>query len=213
MLANRMMMAAAGRVKVLTFEGSDGSDANAASYTFSSKTYGAGTLFVAAHTNITGTISTITVGGQSMTAIKQASGTSSGVASIFAILSPPDGSGGQDIVVTPSASAARCGIAWWTATNMSSITPVDTGSDNGAGANADTLTTIQGGFCLAAGYNNGNAVGCTITGVTEKYDAAAGSTESTKAGGSAATTGANITPSLTWGTEDAASQCMAAATF
>lgn len=147
-------------------------------------------------TAVTG-ITSVTVGGVSA-ALHQKTGFSAAAPSMgmcFAIAAVPTGTTG-DIVVTGTgpANIDYCDVQWWRLTGLLSATPVATGSDTVASANAlaATIATSDGGGIFAATTQVTAARTVTWTNATERDDAAA-SNGGTKSAADAATTGSSPT--------------------
>jgi hypothetical protein len=109
------------------------SAANAASYTFSSVSLGAGTsnrsmLLLAANVGATVAEASLaaTVDGNAATSLVSVTGSGGGGVfrtSLFSIVGADET---VDIVITPSANAVSCGIALWNVYDILSATPVNT---------------------------------------------------------------------------------------
>jgi len=165
----------------LTFLQSTGDSTNNTTYTFSGQNLGTASadrvIIVKVSGSNTGganTVSSVTVGGITATAVKELSFLSSAHYVGLFIASVPTGTTGN-VVVTFGSGFARAGIALWAGTGLSSNTPTATNSASTAdGANPAPSTTVNvsaDGFVIAGSYTNNNgAPTWAWTGVTEKFE-------------------------------------------
>ncbi len=194
MLATRMRMGGPAP-KVLAFETSVGSSANASTYTFTAVDVGPAAAdrrnIIAAHAqNGTAGITNVTVGGDAWTEIQDAFNVSC-VMGLGIVLNPVGTA--EDIVVTFAASHTSASIGVWSSTGLNTDTPVDSGFST-ATAPTDTLTTVAGGFAIGAITNQlGGPV--SWAGVTERYDALVDT--HVQSAGDAVTDGTNLTITAT----------------
>lgn len=158
----------------LTFLQATGDIANASTYTFAAQNLGTASsdryIIVSAAARKAGastTISSITIGGITATIVKQATNfiTNTNVVGLAIALVPAGATG--DIVVTFGGTMVRCAIGVWLATNISSITPVDTDSSTAADPTC-ALNVTTGGFAIGA--SGPLASTSTWTGLTERFD-------------------------------------------
>ena len=182
--------------KILTFQASASDIANLTTYTFSAQAIGAAAadrrviVAVHAHGNTGITISSATIGGVAADISIQNRDASS-VSGILIALVPTGTT--ADVVVTFNAGKARAAIGVWSCTGLTSNTANSTATSL-ADPTTATLTTTNGGFCIAAVTNNDQFSTLTWTNVTERYDAAV-EAAMTASGADADTIGANISPS------------------
>lgn len=146
-------------------------------YTFSSQALGDAAadryvaVAVAARSGPTGTISSVTIGGQSATqAVTVGSSAQTGDIWIAAV---PSGTTG-DVVVTFSTGQARCTIAVYRLTGIGGVTPDDTDTDTVAAGNVmqlDALSVPANGVAIAlVASNTASSISWTWTGLTEDTD-------------------------------------------
>lgn len=191
MLATRMrygILAA----RVLSYLQTTTSTSNASQYTFSG--VGTGTA-VADRRNIVaakaraggGALTSITVGGDSATELLDAVN-GEVVIGLYIILNAVGTS--EDIIVTFSASHTAAAIDTWESTGLPSNTPVDSGTSTAASP-TDTLTTVSGGFVVAAVGNSHASTAVSWAGVTERDDQVVTENLGTSSG-DATTTGSNL---------------------
>ncbi len=114
------------------------------------------------------TISSVTVGGVSATALGTLYAPLAGVMVGFYIASVPTGTTGS-VVVTWSSGCVRCAIGLWAVTGASST--VSATLQNGAEPQTGSLTVPANGAFAAIAYN-GNNTTYTWTNATEDFDAA-----------------------------------------
>jgi len=114
------------------------------------------------------TITSITVGGESATIVKQVTNniTNTDIAGI-AIAAVPTGTSG-DIVVTFGAGMVRCAIGVYRVVGIDSATPADSGSSI-ADDPTCSLDVPAGGFAIGTGLT-AKAASASWTGLTEDYD-------------------------------------------
>lgn len=148
-------------------------------FTFSSQTLGveASDRYIilgisARKAGITGTISSVTIGGVSATIINQvANNTGSNNSTVgLAIALVPSGATG-DIVVTMSEAFLRCGIAFWRATGLESATPNDQGTSTATNPTTDLDIGTSGGFAIGLASSATSTSG-TLTNIDEDFDIA-----------------------------------------
>jgi len=199
MLATRMRTAAGQAPKVLTFETSVGSATNASAYTFTSVAVGTVTAdrrnIIAVHAqNGTAGTTNVTVGGASWTEIQD--GFNVSCIAAIGIIQNPAGTA-EDVVATFAASHNSAGIGVWATTGLTTNTPVDSGSSTAA-APTDTLTTVAGGFAVAATTVQVGSTGSTWsgTGVTERYDETVDTHDQSGADAETTTTSLAITDTI-----------------
>lgn len=114
------------------------------------------------------TISSISVGGVACDLVVQLTG-GSGATCGIGIAAVPTGTTG-DVVVTFSATEARCAIALWHVTGLSSNTALDFGSSS-ADPGADTVTTRANGFVVAVAKTVTSGATLAWTNVSERAEA------------------------------------------
>jgi len=202
MLATRMRMAAANaEATSVTFLGSAVDGTNAASHTFSSKTFGdaSASRVIAVAISSSGvtsnaTISSVTIGGVSATRRVGGSPTSGGLVIEIWSASVPTGTSG-DIVVTHSGTKDHCGIGWWRLTSVGSVSVTDATVGSDTSPYTATIDVTAGGVVLAMATGNSAA---TFTwsggGIAENYDGTiegnythSGASELSASGGSGVT--------------------------
>ena len=136
-----------------------------------------------------GAITGVTIGGVSATQITTSAQTEVSIDLWIALV--PSGTTG-DVVVSFSGSINQLGLSVWNSRGLLSNTPIDTGTSL-ADPSTDTLSTVNGGFCVAVMVTDSAAGNISWTNVTERFESAMISEE--HSGGDATTTGANISPS------------------
>lgn len=158
----------------LSYLQSVGSTSNAAAYTFSAQNLGAAAAdrYIICAVNGSGgatgrTISSVTIGGVNASIIVQKENTTVYNVSGIVIAAVPNGATG-DVVVTLSDNWARCHIALWRVTGLSSATAIDNGNSVASDPTYDIDIPAKG---IAIGTAMTDAsTSCAWTGVTEKYD-------------------------------------------
>jgi hypothetical protein len=186
--------------KVLTFRDSYVDAVNRTVYTFSAVPIGdaEGTRRVIVgvnHDNSSRTISSVTVGGIAATQAVYETG-STHRAGIW-VAHVPTGST-ANIVVTLNASDDRLGIGVWTATGLTSNTPLDTDSSIVNITTDLSVSTANGGFAVAVGgVRNNSAVTFTWTNMTERFDEAIESGGAYQSGADVVTTGDTLSTTFT----------------
>jgi len=122
-------------------------------------------IIVAASAQIAGNVTGVSVAGVAATSLVAV--TEGGVEASLWIAHVPLGTSG-DIVVTSSA-AIGLGIGVWGAYGLGSNVPIDSDSSVASPGTA-TLTTVGGGFAIAAIINSVNTSNTSWTNATERYD-------------------------------------------
>ena len=177
MLANRIMMAAAGRsVATVTFAGSSVSGSNLTTYAFSAHAIGAAAanrkvVVAAATAGGSGAdgVSTVTVGGISATLVKATLTTDHTQVEIWQADVPTGTT--ADIVVTWNAGKGRCGIGVWAVYGAAGAAS-DTVSVTGTGALSTTALAIPAnGVAIGGVVLSGTGLRTTTwAGLTENFD-------------------------------------------
>ncbi|MDB4261332.1 hypothetical protein N9878_00555 [bacterium] len=179
MLGSKLLMAAAGFVQpaaIRTYIGSTVSTADATVYTFSSHALGDAAadrkiVIGVIHGNAAQTVSTLTVGGSSATAIENVNNSGSGCAMYYIDLTTGTTA---DIVVTLTGLQSRCGISVY------NVNGAATGAPNDSGNNGSDPLSVTGDLpangCII-GYATSNRIitpgWATWSGITEDVDAQA----------------------------------------
>lgn len=198
--------AAADASKVLTFRGSAADSGNQTTYAdaeFQGLDIGAAdssrrVIVVCSGGILNRTISSATIGGVTATKIVELVQGSATIAILIAHV--PTGTT-MNFSVTWSGGQSRCGIAWWTATGLTSDTAHDTETSI-ANPGAVTISTLNGGFMIAAAYNNSIRT-YAWTDATERFELDEEGGAHLLSGADAATVGGNLTVTATYsGTTD-----------
>lgn len=147
------------------------STSNATVYTFASTTLGGSAsdyiVIVPFITGVgSGTISSVTVEGNSTTQAVQATNIE---VSTGMFIRQASGNATGSVEVTCSSGKGRCGIGVYRLTGISSSTPHATATDT-ATAFAPSVNVQAGGVVIAAGTSNNNSTATAWSGVTEDFD-------------------------------------------
>ena len=210
MSALQQMLLGSGQTKSLSYETNEDVDPPSSPHTFSSVDIGTANggrkVIVAAFVNgnLDADVSALTIGGISASEITSANTSTNQRQVSLWIASVPSGDTADVVVTFNDSTTSLLAIGVWSALGIYSNTPIDSGTST-ADPGTDTLATIEGGFCIAAGI----ALGSTSTvwsNVTERFDNNAGFT-----GADASTTGANISPSANY--DSPSNQATVFATF
>ena len=175
-VSRQMLAAAAGAKKeppVLTYVTATMTGSNLSSRTFSSFSIGSAssTRRVIVALSVYGSatnITSVTVGGQSTTKLVQAVNPNTVVA-IFITDNPVTSGTTADIAVTLNANSDRWAIATYSATNLNSVTPVNTATTNTNGGSV-SVSGLKDGFIVGVGAGggfNGEGGSASWTGLTQ----------------------------------------------
>ena len=166
----------------------------------------------------TTTLGTVTIGGINATQLVK--GVRGVGATEFWAAMVPTGTTATIVVTISANNPNRIGVLVWTATGMSSVTPVGTGTNTSSSSPHSTaaFATSNGGFVLMSSCDNGGAATFTesVSGggkpaITENFDAVFGGSPTMVGALTGATDGTNITVTITGGTS--ANGGMAAVSF
>lgn len=120
-------------------------------------------------------ISSVTVGGVSASAVVTAVDSASDNIAALWIADVPSGTTGDVVVTFNEAGVQRCGIGVWRMVGASSGTASDTDSNTGVSTTptiiSKTLTIPTGGSAVGYSFTTGSALTATWTNLTESFDA------------------------------------------
>ena len=142
-------------------------------YTFTAAAIGtaAGGRYVVVGVSIafstTRSISSVTVAGATATLIGTALTSANLVMALYGVQVDSGTTG--DIVVTASGASLDCGIGVWALYDLTSQTPVDTGTST-ANPSTDSLTTLDNGVAIAFADSANTLATYTWSGLTENFD-------------------------------------------
>ncbi len=188
---------------VALYRDTDLQSASLTTYTFTGKAIGpaAGDRYVFVGTFqgfATKTVSSMTIGGISASLVVSKSA-ASGTAELW-MANVPTGTTATIVVTWSGGVDIACGIGVWSATGLSSTTPVDTDTGVISSGTPLVLTSTAGGFALSCGVHPQTS-DLFYSGVTEDYDTNAwnpgGGNIGHWAGGSGVTSGSSINVNMT----------------
>lgn len=177
---------AAGPDLIVTLTDDSASSANAATYNFTSQSFGSSTVddylvvTVAGLSNISYTLDSLTVDGEAATIITGASSilVTNHILAAIAIV-PATGNASGTVTPAFSGTLGACGIGLFRVQNLQSTTATDTGGDSGASP-SDTLNVSAGGAAFGVVCHNNTT--STWTNLTERFESSMqGSTSHTAA--------------------------------
>ncbi len=145
-------------------------------YTFSDMDIGAASpkRMVAAcitHEDTDDTISSVTIGGVAATVYEARFSNSGWTSAAIAVAFVTSGAT-ADVVVTLTGTQDGCGCATYAFKNVRSLTPLDSGFDDTAGAPSFTIDHTAGAVLLVSRGAQASGTSCTPTGWTARHDAA-----------------------------------------
>ena len=196
-LSNHLLFGSGTGAKVLIYRTSESSTDNKTTYTFTGQSIGSEASDRRVHVIFhsfgnSRTIVTASIGGVSADITVQVNSSSALVGLLTALV--PTGTT-ADIIVTLSGGASKAGIGVWTSTGLTANTATDTGTSI-ASPGTDSLASAVGGFCIS-GMSNGTTGTVSWTNISEQYDVQVGD-DSRRSGASISTTGATISPTVTY---------------
>ncbi len=191
--------------KTVTYQGKAENTAGASSYSFTSQPIGAAqadryVIVGIGWANLGPSITSVTIGGVAATQVALNANANGSSALYIALV--PTGTTATIAINFSSTTLLHCGIAIWSATGLTSTTPVSFGNSSASATPSVALTTVEGGFAIAYAHvgSNVNYSNTTVSwsGVVADFPGNVITNNRPHGAGHVSTTAAGVTPQSTF---------------